>query len=642
MQNSAVVDRYVNNVTELYSMCHSNIDKESIRRIVNDNVYNSIKDIPCVMHNNIRHETIETSVLGAIEWIEQHNPIISGNATLFKQHREYLSPNIKMLEHLQKKRKVVKNKMLSFPKGTPGYINNYNSQINIKVIMNAEYGGSGTVHSPFYSQYIPPSTTSTAKCITTTLICCLEFLSGNKDPWAMCSNINELMDVILIVLRDDEDRDLIEDHYTSNEVLEWLSSRCANITLEDKSVLKSILDSMDNYKLTKLMLAFNIHLVLQKYLTADVDRVMSYLKSHKLRYDDMTDEKLFISGFGTKMPDDIKDDMLRISKVVCDNCVYRYLPNDNEVRAFNMKRMIVCVTDTDSLMVHFAHYLDSFRARTDNFRDSCVLALAFGSRLFIENIIPKYVGYIAEAMKIEDKNYRDKFVFKNEFGFLAMALFKKKMYAASMFVQEGKPRDIHHIEATGLSFKKRDSAKFLEPLMLEMYDKYILTGEKIDVEKILSIFYEWRHKLLNEVNMSTEYHKVMTTKDPKVYKKTLPAQVKGSIVWSNIKPDEKIEPLDRVVVLTLSWEKLETFKDTDSRIMDILLENVKLNPMKKTSPVICIPEHYKDIPDWISKVIDTEGVVDKILSPFKQILGLFDVYMADTENGMIPSRMILL
>lgn len=641
MQNSAVVNRYIDNVTELYMLTHPDANKETTRHIIEDTVDSRIQDIPCVMHNNIRHEVINTTILGAIEWIEQHNPIISGNATLFKQHKEYLSPNIKMLEHLQQKRKVVKKKMFTYEKGTPGYINNYNSQINIKVIMNAEYGGSGTVYSPFYSQYIPPSTTSTAKCITTTLICCLEFLSGNKDPWVVCSNINELMDVILIVLRDKEERNLIHDSFTIDEVYEWLASRAANLTPDDRVVLKSIVSHLDVEQRSKLMLAFNIHYVLKHYLYAETGRVMGYLKSHQLRYDDMTEETLMISGFGVDMPEAIKDDMNYISKVVCDNCVYRYLPNDNEVRAWNMKRMIVCVTDTDSLMVHFAHYLDSFQARTDNFRDSCVLGLAFGTRLFIENIIPKYVGYIAEAMKIEDPKYRAKFVFKNEFGFLAMSLFKKKMYATSMFVQEGSPRNIHDIAVTGLSFKKRDSAKFLEPLMLDLYDKYVLTGDKIDVEKILEVYYEWRTKLLNEVNTSTEYHKVMTIKDPKVYKKTLPAQVKGAIVWSNIVPDEKMEPLDRVIVLTLSWEKLEANKN-NPMIDSIYKENMKLCEGMKNSPVICIPEHYKSIPDWISPVIDTEGAVDKILSPFKQILGLFDIYMADTENGMIPSRMILL
>jgi hypothetical protein len=40
------------------------------------------------------------------------------------------------------------------------------------------------------------------------------------------------------------------------------------------------------------------------------------------------------------------------------------------------------------------------------------------------------------------------------------------MYASAMFVQEGSPRNIHEIAVSGLSFKKRDAAEFLEPIMV--------------------------------------------------------------------------------------------------------------------------------------------------------------------------------
>jgi hypothetical protein len=57
-------------------------------------------------------------------------------------------------------------------------------------------------------------------------------------------------------------------------------------------------------------------------------------------------------------------------------------------------------------------------------------------------------------------------------------------------------------------------------------------------------------------------------------------------------------------------------------------------------PVICLPQNYKTVPTWIRDCIDKEGTIDKLLTPFKQMLGLFDVYMADTRSGMIASRMI--
>ena len=40
--------------------------------------------------------------------------------------------------------------------------------------------------------------------------------------------------------------------------------------------------------------------------------------------------------------------------------------------------------------------------------------------------------------------------------------------------------------------------------------------------------------------------------------------------------------------------------------------------------------------------IDVEYAIDKLLMPFKQLLEAFDVYVADTKAGMIPSRMIFI
>jgi hypothetical protein len=62
----------------------------------------------------------------------------------------------------------------------------------------------------------------------------------------------------------------------------------------------------------------------------------------------------------------------------------------------------------------------------------------------------------------------------------------------------------------------------------------------------------------------------------------------------------------------------------------------------KDTPFICLPEHYHEIPDWVSLIIDKEGMVDKLLTPFKQLLSLFDIMVAETKAGCMSSRMICL
>ena len=202
-----ILQKYVNEIVNMYTRIHPDVSVDKVRSMTNEFVMKSFKDIPCKMNNNVSHETIDTSVCEVTDWIETRQPIITGNGTFFKQHSEYLAPIIIMLESLKKQRSAVKKDMLACKKGSIEFINLNTQQGSIKVIMNAEYGGSGTQFSPFYSVYIPPATTGTAKNMTTTLICCLEFLSGNNDKWVKLKDINELFDMIIIVLNDEAESD---------------------------------------------------------------------------------------------------------------------------------------------------------------------------------------------------------------------------------------------------------------------------------------------------------------------------------------------------------------------------------------------------------------------------------------------------
>lgn len=629
----------------MYMKTHPNADPNRVKELVQKLSDDNFRDIPCQMHNDVRRETLNTSITNVFDWIETNNPIISGNGTLFKQHSEYLSPAVKMLEKLQNDRARVKKEMYTFDKHSIEYVNRNTKQGGIKVIMNADYGGSGTPLSPFYSPYIPPATTGSAKNLTTTLICCLEFASDNNNQWSKMNNINELFDMIFNVLNTPtDDRELIHDIFTVNDVAQRLISKTNNITMKDVEVIKQYLSTLQPEQLTKLMLAFNIRLVLTRYLTTSVANVMSYLKAHPLDFEHLTEESIYKAGYGVKIPDEIKSDIDYINKTIVDNCLYPFILNDCEIRANNMERVIVCVTDTDSLMVHFASYIDEFQARVDSFRDSCLYASALGLRLFVENVIPKMVSYVVENCNINDPYYRAKFIFKNEFGFLSMALFAKKMYAASMFVQEGNPRDIHDIAVTGLSFKKRDAAEFLEPIMLKLYDKYVLTTNNVDIQGILDEYYALRDRLKGVISTDASYFKVASVKGIGAYdaSKVLPDQMRGSILWNELMPDEEILPMDRVIVVPLSFELLQSNQSSDPKIAEVLRLSLIDNEKMKHKPVICLPEYYKVLPEWIQPIVDVDYSIDKLLTPFKQLLGLFDVYIADTDGGMISSRMVYL
>lgn len=636
---------YLDRIFDMYTKMHPDRNPDSIRSKIQELTDQNFKNIPCQFHNNITHELIDTTVCDAFDWIEQRSPIITGNATFFKQHEEELAPIVVMLEALKKERSEIKREMYQHDKKSVEYMLLNTAQGSVKVIMNADYGGSGTPLSPFYSCYIPSATTGSARVMTTTLICCLEMLSSNTNRWAKIQTISGLYDFIFIVLSDQENRDLIHDTYTVEEVAERLLSMVQYYDTSDVKMLKKYLSVLTDDQRTKLMLAFNVKLVLVRYVCDDVKLVMDYLKTHQLNINNITKETLHEAGFGVEPPAEIAAPIERINRIVSDNCCYPFILNDNEIRANEMQnRLIVCVTDTDSLMVHFANYIDEFQSRVQNFRDSCLIATALGMRLYVETIIPRMVKYLALGCNVKDEYYRNKFKFKNEFGFLAMALIAKKMYASSCFVQEGNPRDIHDIAVSGLSFKKRDSAEFLEPIMTHLYDKYILTSDNISISGILDEYYALREKLRTELDQNTKYYQVLGLKDVSAYDptKVLPEQMRGALIWNQLMPEEELLPMDRVIVIRLSFELMMRHKNDDPKIAEMLRLSLINNDKMKTTPFICLPEHYKMIPTWVKPVIDKEGSIDKLLTPFKQLLSLFDVVVADTKAGAVSSRMIML
>ncbi len=213
-----------------------------------------------------------------------------------------------------------------------------------------------------------------------------------------------------------------------------------------------------------------------------------------------------------------------------------------------------------------------------------------------------------------------------------------------MFVQEGTPRDIHKIAVSGLSFKKRDAAEFLEDIMVHLYDKYILTPDRVSVDGIMDEYYALRDHLKTDLDKDTKYYQVLGLKDVSAYDadKILPEQMRGALVWNQLMPDEQMMPMDRVIVIRLSFDKMQQHASDDPKIAEVLRMSLVNNEKMKNAPFICLPENYHEIPDWIKPIIDTDGMTDKLLTPFKQLLSLFDIVVADTKAGNISSRMIYL
>ena len=384
-----IIEKHDAQIVELYHRMHPELNPDDIMKHVKAFSEKHGIDIPCVMHNNSKNKKKQTTVSNVMSYIDQRQPIITGNGTFVKQHAELLAPTVKMLESLQHKRGVKKKAMFDCAEGSIEYKLKYTGQLNVKIAMNAEYGGAGTPLSPFYNQYVPAATTASAKALTTTLICCLELCSGNTNKWIQM-NISQLYDFMHHILNDTEDRPnrVVENSITPDMVHNYLSKKVHEFSFHDSLYLKMYLNTLSHEELSKLMYAFNVKYALHHLVPNEVKQVMDYIKANMIDTENMTEETIHNMGAGTKIPEPIMVPMTRIIDIVMDNCIYPYLIDDNEVRCDYMKRCIVCVTDTDSLMVHFSSFLKYlFVEDVPTFRDKCLCASAFGRMLYVENII---------------------------------------------------------------------------------------------------------------------------------------------------------------------------------------------------------------------------------------------------------------
>ena len=180
--------------------------------------------------------------------------------------------------------------------------------------------------------------------------------------------------------------------------------------------------------------------------------------------------------------------------------------------------------------------------------------------------------------------------------------------------------------------------------MVDLYDKYVLTDNRVRPNSILDEYDALRHKILGELDQHTGYYQVQSIKDVSAYSadKVLPEQMRGALVWNAVMPDEQLLPMDRVIVVRLSFDLMRKYASSNPKIAEVLRLSLIDNEKEKTVPFICLPENYKELPDWIKPIIDKEGTTDRLLTPCKQLLSLFDIMVAETKAGMVPSRMIYL
>lgn len=633
-----------------------------------------IQDPSILMDNNVKNESAMITLTQMCNWVDKEKPVISGNATFYCQPSVHVSPTSEMLQALKRERKSVKNELWKYKPTDDEYQMLDLTQQNIKVIMNAEYGGSGTPTAAFYTKYSPAATTLMAQSIITVMAAFFEGYLGDNQVFF---GINECFDWMRITCRKANNKKIpkwihIPDSYTvANRIKRKMMNGVAAI--DDLNAITRYVASCDDTELVYLFYANNfkefitnhpkmqnlLHNVLSKLPNYEVaiDGVPGGFESQFPSNDPTSVEKynkwmsnqMFLNPY--QIPDIIKDDMTEFISLMTEYVYVEYITPDSIIKLNNHYRNTVLLVDTDSNIINtdiFVSFVlnevfpgESF-GRQKMYNDMILVNVMCAALSDSVALMLDYYG----RMRNMNSEARKELTMKNEFMFRVLFLMQvKKRYTASIVLREGNIIIPFKAEIKGVDFIKAGVSDDVESRFKKMLCDHILFSDTLEVHELVRELKAFEREIDNDLhNGKMTYLKHAQFKDISAYKNPWTQQgFKGSMVWNAIYDDNKIYPLDRISLLKTTISSpldIEDLKSTHPDIYNKIMTNIFMatnDPELRNTglKIVAIPNTEKSIPEWLIPYIDYDLIISDTIASFKSILtalGLPEIKFK-TPNG---------
>lgn len=656
--------------------------KDDIERIVSRIIKEKIKDPTIIMDNNVTGDGATITLTELCNWIDKRRPVVSGNATFYMQPDELMSPTSFMLRSLKKGRKAVKKQMFQFLPDSDDYQMLDLDQSNKKVIMNAEYGGSGAPTAAFYTKYSPAATTLMAQSIITTMAAFFEGYVGDNQKFF---SLNECIDWMNSVIKKKEkipkwvyiptSKDVsnrIKKHFyladaTVFHIIDDYVSNCNDdqlVYLYYANNLRGFIK--DNSKVAELIRNILNSLPLLEATDKEIPPLYqsqypwSENGKHILDYNKWVSKEMFLDPYN--IPDVIKDDMEKLITLLEQFIYVEYITPDSIIKLNNHYRNTVLLVDTDSNVINadlFVSFIleEVFPGETfqrKKLYNEMILVNVLASCLdkCVKNILDFY-----GIMHNMDEASRAELTMKNEFMFRRFFLMKvKKRYAASIALREGNIMIPFKLEIKGMDFIKAGVTDDVAYKFTELIEKYILFSDDLQLHEMMrelkkfekEVYYDLKHG-------GTRFLKPQMYKSKDAYKQlkddngvvvgsqawSIPV-FRGATVWNELYPMQKIYSLDRVKILKLTvtgLSDLDKIKDEYPEEYNLVLNKI----FKSDDPsiqkcglkLIALPSSVKEVPKWLIPLIDYDLIISDVISSFKSVIDSLDVenITFKTANG---------
>lgn len=683
---------YLNAATEAVLQIDPSLEEDDVKKIISMMMKESISDPTIIMDNNVTGDNFETSLLGMCSWIDRYKPVISGNATFYCQPSDRKSPTSNMLRSLKKGRKAVKNQMFQYDPSSDEYQMLDLDQQNKKVIMNAEYGGSGTPTAAFYTKYSPAATTLMAQSIITTMAAFFEGFIGDNQKFF---NVNECYDWMQAVLKKKEEipkwvmrpspaqvARRIKSHFYLADITDFpfIDGFVANCT-EDQLVYLYYANNLRTFIADHPRVSMLIGKILEtlpRYQAAEKEVPPEFHSQFppelgKKSIDDYNkwmSKEMFLNPY--KPPKCIEATLAELKQYVIQFVFVEYLTPDSIIKLNNHKRNTVLLVDTDSNIIN----ADLFVAFILN---SVYPGSTFGRpKLYNEMILVNVLAAVLDKgvanildfygrMHNMDDESRAELTMKNEFMFKRFfIMLVKKRYAASIVLREGNINIPFKPEIKGMDFIKAGVTDEVSERFKKMLNKHILFSDTLELHELMQDLKVFEADIYDDLRRGgTTYLKPQQYKAEGAYQRKTNADgttsskawslpvFRGSAAWNELYPDKKIYSLDRVRLIKLTVqnvndiEKLKyKFPEEYEMIMNKIFRS--MNPDIRISGLkyICIPNSMQEIPKWILQVIDYDAIISDVIASFRSVLDALSiepvVFKTPSGNASVTSCLISL
>jgi len=603
---SIITDKYRNQVLEILRMRFPNMNEKKIQKMIDKTIEKKFQDKDIVFFNSFTNDKTEGKFLEKITnkilKESDNQPIITGNACLYKNHYKCKNYAAEMVDYFLKERKVAKAKEFEFKNTNPELSRKYKvTQSLIKVIVNSYFGVFGEGNSFFYDRNVPESITYNGAIIITTSIMAFEMLFASN---LYFKNINILYDYVHRIIKSNIElpiEEYIEKDISVSKVAKFLYKNIINKNVEDLENIKDLLNSINDQSI--------------------INRI--YYKNNLLKFIDQSSNfkdilKVFVNE--NSMTEKYVESKVKVFKILEDFVFTTDFFNPDRAEIIDTeKRKNIIVCDTDSNFLYLNQFYEVFATQFAGIKSEEELNDSDNIIKVISKLVDICQHYIAIVYKNLLKNmnvpeaFRSRIVMKSEFIYSKVMLTKnKRWYSGKVLSQENVKLIPPVIDIKGLPIKKISTTKYVRDRFQQILE-YILSATKIDLSVVIKSFMELENDIYKNLEngnrdflIPSKLNELSSYKNPYTIR-----SIKGMLFWNALHPFEVIHPPDKVDLLYITKDpklvaemiKLKEFEP----IKELLTQDDKLK--KYGFEYLSIPKSVESIPQWLIPYIDYNTMI---------------------------------